>query len=253
MGTAILHNRVLRIGGSGGMPEYTFDGTHTVIDDGSTSGTWQIALTSSGTLTIGKDAKKVTIQAQGGGGSGGASNGSTKGSDGYDGDIASYEGDLAAGSYSVTIGAGGAQPTNAKGSSGGTTTMGDLISASGGAGGAYAGGATQTHSGLYSTYGHGGEGGTTSQVTVTNTYYVSGAGATLYSSPSDDAATSETLTSGKHKTISAQSSRFYYISSGTHAGKYVKKSDVTWTSEITNQRYKGNAGNPGVVVLSGEA
>lgn len=233
-------------------PEFEYTGEYTIIDDGSVTGVKQVAFLTTGTLILPDGAKNVTVQAQGGGGSGGASNGTSKGSDGYDGAIDTYTGDLLAGEYIITIGAGGTEPTNASGTSGGTTSMGDIVSAAGGAGGSRTGGVTRAHSGLHDTYGHGGAGGTTSQVTVTNTYYVSGAGATLYSSPSDDAATSETLTAGKHKTLSAQSSRFYYISGGTHSGKYVKKADVTWTSEITNQRYRGNAGYPGIVILSGK-
>lgn len=159
MGTAILHNRVIKKGG--GMPEYTFDGTHTVIDDGSESGTWQIALTSTGTLTLTKAAKGITVKAQGGGGSGGAYS-SRNGSDGKDGEIVSYEGELAVGTYAVTIGAGGRERYDTSGSKGGTTTFGELLTAAGGAGGAYNGGAKLEHASIYSTYGMGAIGGTKS-------------------------------------------------------------------------------------------
>lgn len=264
MGTAILHNRVIRKGG--GMPEYAFDGTHTLIDDGSTSGIWQIALTSTGTLTIGKDAKNVTIQAQGGGGSGGASNGTTKGSDGYDGSIESYEGNLAAGTYSVTIGAGGTRPTNAKGNSGGTTSLGNVLIANGGAGGARAGGATLTHSGLYETYGQGGAGGTTSQYSTSTTaiqWYVTANKATYrYASPDTSSSKLLSISSGANMYVGWASTAPTTIT-GTDGNQWWKQSDgyllaadfgsPVKTGGTTTKTYYGNAGNPGIVILSGKA
>lgn len=143
-------------------PEFEYTGEYTIIDDGSESGMKQVAFLTTGTLTLPDGAEGVTVQAQGGGGSGGAYNGTSKGSDGYDGSIDSYEGNLAAGTYIVTIGAGGDGPYNAKGKSGGTTSFGDILSAGGGTGGAYGDNVKRTHSGLYSTYGWGGAGGTSS-------------------------------------------------------------------------------------------
>ena len=249
MGTAILHNRVIKKGV--GMPEYTFDGTHTVIDDGSESGIWQIGLTSTGTLTLASAAKGITVKAQGGGGSGGASDGTTDGSDGYDGAIASYEGDLAAGDYSVAIGAGGSAPTNAKGNSGGKSSFANIAIANGGAGGALGGDVSRTHTGLYSTYGHGGAGGEKWNYTSTYKHYVSGEGAKLYTSGLQDSGL--TLPSGKFEIENATyGGDKYKIISGTYAGYYVYTSEVTKTSEESSRKYYGTSGRPGIVIISGK-
>lgn len=248
---------VLASGLPTGFPEFTYSGEYSVLDDGSTSGVKQVAFLTSGTLTLVDDAVDITIQGQGGGGGGGAGSESTSGGDGADGFIQTYAGNLSSGEYSISIGAAGTAGSQGAGGTGGETSMGDILVAAGGGGGAYKGNASRNHSGLYGTYGHGGSRGTSSDYSESSviTYYVSGAGATLYTSASTSSATSETLTSGKHKTYSSQNSSFYQISGGTHSGKYVKASDVTWTKETTSvtKRYYGFAGNPGIVILSGKA
>lgn len=158
-------------------PEFEYTGEYTIIDDGSASGVRQVAFLTTGTLTLPDGAKNVTVQAQGGGGSGGAYS-SRNGSDGKDGKIESYEGALEAGTYAVTIGAGGSRRYDTSGSAGGTTTFGELLEAAGGAGGAYNGGAKLEHTSIYSPYGTGGAGGKSS-----NKSYNVDTGVTRYYGP----------------------------------------------------------------------
>lgn len=262
MGTAILHNRVIRKAG-GGMPEYTYDGTHTVIDDGSTSGTWQIGLTSTGTLTLASAAKGITIQGQGGGGGGGAGYASGSGSDGADGSIDSYEGTLATGTYAVEIGAAGSKGNGGAGGAGGTTTFADILSAPGGAGGAHKGGESMMHTGLYNTYGQGGVGGTQSMYTGSYSaasYCIKLNAATVYSTPdtggtvvvSNSYTTYVLGTTTYPSTITGEDGNtFYKIMTGHYV--LTSQCDPPYLRAASdNRKWYGNAGYSGIVILSGK-
>lgn len=256
MATAFIHNRVLRLPSK--FPEFSYTGAYTVVDNGETSGTWQIALTGSGTLTLTKRARSVTIKARGGGGGGGAGDAYTRGTDGTDGSIQSTTRDLAAGTYSVTLGAKGNAHYDSAGSAGGATKFGSILTASGGAGGAYKGGSTKSHTTLYGNYGKGGTGGSTSQYqgTVTTRSYLKGT-YPIYSEPDDTSEVLGTMVSGTK----------YYCSDtvksgpdGTHywvlnQGGYVSWKDTNGSYSETvadNREWYGNYGNAGVVVLSGK-
>ena len=126
MGIAIMHRRVMAIGG---LPEYTYTGAHQLIDDG--GGNWRIKFLSSGTL-IPKKKLTIDVFCVGGGGSGGNNGGVAgiyQGAGGGGGGytqtvhavtIASNE------AISVTVGAGGAQNTatgEGNGNDGGTSQI----------------------------------------------------------------------------------------------------------------------------------
>lgn len=260
MGSALLFNRIIRLGGESGLPDYTFDGNVTVLDTGEESGSWQVALTSSGTLVLNEDVQNVTIQLQGGGGGGGAGNESARGSDGTDGTSKTLTTSLAAGSYSVAIGSGGSRGSDSAGSSGGTTSFGSLASASGGSGGAYLGASTLSHSSIYGSYGQGGSGGSTSQYTETTTtvgymWPKDSSGCNVYASNSTDSEVVGTLTGEVKMANNDVSDGVYAIKSGEYSGYYVNQFDVYYTNrtEVLYTTYYGNAGNPGIVLLSGEA
>lgn len=258
MGNALLFTRVIRVGGPGGFPDYTFDGNVTVLDTGEESGTWKIALVSSGTLTLNTDLYGVTVQIQGGGGGGGAGDASSKGSDGADGSVESYLGNIAAGGYEIVIGAGGVKRSNAAGGAGGDTSFGDLLTAAGGAGGAYKGGANVEHSGLYDTYGHGGEGGTTSQYTgsTTSRRYIKGTYA-IYSAADPNSTITGYMTSGTKYYVSDTAKRgtdgktWWVLDAGGYVPWASTSSAYSETVSDTRSWY-GNAGNPGIVLISGQ-
>lgn len=69
MGVAILPHRVLQTGTP--LPEYTYTGSHQLIDDG--DGNWRIKFLTSGTLTFSKKPKNIDVFLVGGGASGGSS------------------------------------------------------------------------------------------------------------------------------------------------------------------------------------
>lgn len=266
MGTALLHNRVLRL--ESGFPDYSFSGASAVVDTGAESGTWKIALTGSGTLTLNAKSK-VTIQAQGGGGGGGASNGSTVGNDGYDGSIQTLENKmLDAGDYAITIGAAGARGNSSAGYAGGNTVFADLLTANGGAGGARAGGnRSQTHSSIYGSYGKGGLGGANSDYTGSLTYTYSTSlnlsGYTyIRTTPNHYGATNGTISSGT--TIYLTSSQRYPCERGDSGCYFYKLADgrgyidagdcrSVSTSSSDTRRWYGTAGTAGVILLSGKA
>ena len=110
-----------------------------------TSTPWKVYLLSSGTLTI-NTAASADIYVVGGGGGGGASGlrkdggrlGSYAGAGGGGGGAARSATTTLSGSYSVTIGSGGAgaaTPAWGTGDNGGTTSFGSVASAGGGSGG----------------------------------------------------------------------------------------------------------------------
>lgn len=154
MGVAILPHRVLQQGTP--LPEYTYTGSHQLIDDG--DGNWRIKFLTSGTLTL-KKAADVDIFCVGGGGAGGSatlrytyydsdsetnktdySQDWTGGGGGGGGKTATLKAQsLAAGTaYSVVVGSGGTPTaytsyrTYYYGGSGGTSKFGSLVSAAGG-------------------------------------------------------------------------------------------------------------------------
>ncbi len=262
MATAFLHNRVIS---RGGFPDYSYSGASTVIDTGATSGEWKIALTGGGILTLNKKISKATIQAQGGGGGGGSSNGSRSGNDGADGAIAEIIRALDAGTYTITIGAAGSRGYNGSGYAGGATQFDDLLSASGGSGGAYAGGnRDQAHNSIYSSYGKGGLGGTTSQYNGSATYkyvFTASSGAYMYSVPSSvngsnmgyvAAGSTVYLSSNSQYSATDGSADKYYK---TESGYYINasKGSVKYTLISDSRKWYGVAGNSGVILLTGKA
>ena len=127
------------------LPEFTYTGTYTLMDDG--DGNWRIKFLSSGTLTM---ARSVTIDLfLVGGGGGGGYNYGAGGGGGYTTTVPSVG--IAAGTpCSIMVGSGGTtNGFNSVGSRGGTTT-GFSYSATGGYGGGY---------GEYNSPGVGGAGG----------------------------------------------------------------------------------------------
>ena len=239
-------------------PEFEYTGEYTILDDGGASGEKKVAFLSSGILTLLNDAH-MTVQAQGGGGAGGAGSSSSSGSDGADGSIEVFSGNLQAGEYAIDIGAAGSKTTDAAGGAGGTTSFGDLLTAAGGAGGARKGGASLEHSGLYSTYGQGGKGGKSSQYTgsVRDTYKFTGAGQNIYQFSS--ATPVGTCESGvtyyiDWGIVAAAAGNAYTINSGAYKGYCVLTSDIspTYHSTSDTRKWTGNAGYPGIVILSGK-
>lgn len=247
-------------GSTSAAPVYTYTGEHAFVMD--EDGNWDLRLTSSGTLTL---ANRITavIQGQGAGGAGGAGYASGSGSDGADGSIESLEVTLEPGEYVISIGAAGAKSNNAAGGAGGGTSFGDLLTAAGGAGGAYKGGENVEHSGLYDTYGHGGEGGTPSQYSTSTTgiqWYVVSNKATYRYASTD-------ITSEKVMSMSAGVNM--YVGWGATAPTTITGTDGNqwWKQENgyllasdfgspvktggdTTYTYYGNAGNPGIVIIS---
>lgn len=257
----------------GGFPDITTSMSYTIIDNGETSKFWKIAFPStSGNFTLNKPLRKVTVSLQGGGGGGGASNGSTVGSDGSDGTINTFTINLAEGNYSLGCGAGGARGYNSAGSNGGSTAIilpdGSSYSAAGGAGGARAGGnRNQTHTSIYTPYGAGGLGGTTSQYTTSTSgsnykyVYTLTSYAYKYNKPSSiDGWNMGTVYAGesiylKDLTVysNSQNSRetFYMTEDGCYIATGKGTAEYKATSTTTNYYYYGVAGNAGVIVLSG--
>lgn len=154
MGVAILPHRVLQQGAK--LPEYTYTGSHQLIDDG--NGNWRIKFLTSGTLTL-KKAADVDIFCVGGGGAGGSAtlrytyydwdSGTDKtdysqnwcgGGGGGGGKTATLKAQSLAGgtAYSVVVGSGGAPTAYVRyntyyyGGSGGISRFGSLVSAYGG-------------------------------------------------------------------------------------------------------------------------
>ena len=112
-----------------------------------------MTFTSSGTLTVSKGGSAI-ILAVAGGGSGGGGGAAGGGGGGAGGLAYSSEITLSVGSYTVTIGAGGATPSkNIRGNNGSDTILQSFVTVKGGGGG---GGAT---SGTANTGGGGGGGG----------------------------------------------------------------------------------------------
>ena len=243
--------------GDNTLPSFSYTGNYSVINSGNSVSPWKAIFTSSGTLTMNESAITI-IQAQGGGGAGGAGYASGRGSDGADGSIESLEMTLEPGDYVISIGAAGSKRSDAAGSAGGDTSFGDLLIANGGAGGAYKGGGNVEHSGLYESYGYGGEGGTTSQYTgsTTSRYYISGTYA-IYAAADPNSEIIGYMTSGTK----------YYVSETTKNGTDGKSwwvldagGYVPWTSTSSagsetvsdNRSWYGNDGNSGIIILQGK-
>lgn len=251
--------------GNYGFPDFTYSGAHTIVDTGETSGQWQIALTGTGVLTLNAKAK-MTIKAQGGGGAGGASNGSQSGSDGADGSIVELESQsLDAGTYSISIGARGSIDYDSSGFSGGATKFGDLLTANGGRGGAYAGGnRNQTHTSIYGNYGKGGLGGSTGQYSGDTTYkwvFKATSQCYMYTEPSSITGWNEgSLSAGQTVYLSSNTTYASTDGSGgswykTESGLYVNssKGSASYTKISDTRSWYGNYGYAGVILLSGKA
>lgn len=259
----IINNFPLLILG-GGLPEFTYSGSYTQVDDGTTTGMWKYAFTGNGILTLEKKIRLATIELQGGGGSGGASNGSYTGSDGKDGTISSVSQALLPGDYSLVIGSGGGTPYNRSGYAGTATSFGEILSAPGGAGGEYAGNnRNQTHTSIYNNRGKGGLGGTTGQYSGSATYkYVFTATQMTYmfNQPSSINGWNEgTLQAGQ--TVYLSSNTQYPANDGssdkwyqTESGLYVAVGNGTVQYKLIsdNRSWYGNAGTAGVILLSGK-
>lgn len=240
-------------GSTSAVPVYTYTGEHALVTD--EDGNWDLRLMSSGTLTL---ANRITavIQAQGGGGAGGAGYNYGSGSDGADGSIESMEVTLEPGDYVISIGAAGKKRSDAAGGAGGDTSFGDLLTAAGGAGGAYKGGANVEHSGLYDTYGHGGEGGTTSQYTgsTTDRSYIKGTYA-IYSAADPNSTITGYMTSGVKYYVSDTAKRgtdgktWWVLDAGGYVPWASTSSAYSETVSDTRSWY-GNAGNPGIIMIS---
>ncbi len=105
------------------IPEFSYTGTYTLIDDG--GGDWRIKFLTSGTFTPETNIT-VDVFLVGGGGSGGYGASTNYGSGGGSGYTTTSSGIvLEAGvSYDITIGAGGSTPSSGSdGNTGGTTTL----------------------------------------------------------------------------------------------------------------------------------
>ena len=252
----------------------TYTGTYVVEDDGIKSGVWRLRLTTSGVLTLSEKVSEATIQAQGGGGGGGSGGGTgtdvVSGSDGADGSIQTYTGALSSGEYSINLGAAGARGSDGAGGNGGDTTFGNLLTASGGAGGAHKGGTTLEHSGLYNIYGHGGAGGAATQYTgkYTPAEWVAwgptnGNGMRIFTAPDINASVNQTVRDGNGVTILGSNSSAPDTVTGTGGKFYVTKSNryiltteaasITFTAAKDTRKWTGNVGYPGIVILSGKA
>lgn len=261
MGVIVLRRMIAL----GGFPDFSYSGAHTIVDTGAESGTWKIALTGSGKLTINKNIGKATIQAQGGGGGGGASNGATSGSDGKDGAVVTDTIALATGVYDIAIGSAGSRGYDSAGYVGGITKFANLLTASGGAGGAMAGGnRNQAHTSIYNNYGKGGLGGTTGQYSGSATYkWVFTASRTTYmfNQPSSINGWNEgTLQAGQtvyltsntqHAANDGSSDRWYQTESGLYVS--VDNGSVQYKLVSDSRSWYGNYGNAGVILLSGKA
>lgn len=261
MGVIVLRRMIAL----GGFPDFSYSGAHTIVDTGAESGTWKIALTGSGKLMINKKIAKATIQAQGGGGGGGASNGVTSGSDGKDGAIVTSTAAIDAGTYDVAIGAAGSRGYDSSGYSGGKTTLGSLITANGGAGGARAGGnRNQTHTSIYNSYGKGGLGGTTGQYSgsVTSKWvFTASTGAYMYSAPSSVSGQNMGYVAAGN-TVYLSSSTTYAATDGsgdryykTESGYYINtsKGSASYKTISDTRSWYGAYGTAGVILLSGKA
>lgn len=264
MTSAILLNRKKLIGG---MPEFTYSGDYELVDDGSESGYWQYAFTSSGIFLLKKNIFKATIQIQGAGGGGGASDGVTDGNDGHDGQIVSLIQKLAADEYVLTIGVGGERGYDSAGRKGGDTAFGDLITAIGGDGGEYAGDINQEHGSIYVDYGKGGLGGTTTQhdgalITLYYTTINTSGYAYIRKGPNEYSGSNGVVYSGevfyledntKHPdTNPSQSTTWYKLADGR--GYIPTDRCRPLSTEISDTRaWYGLSGNGGIILLSGEA
>ena len=248
----------------GGLPEFTYSGSYTQVDDGIESGVWKYAFTGNGTLTLEKKIRLATIELQGGGGSGGASNGTYPGSDGQDGTISSLSQALLPGTYDLVIGTGGSTPYNRSGYAGTATSFGGILSAPGGAGGAYAGNnRNQTHASIYGDYGKGALGGTKGQYSgnVTSKWvFTASTTAYMYSEPSSiNGQNMGTVSAGQ--TVYLASNTTYPSTDGsggswykTESGYYIGASQGTaqYTTISDTRSWYGNPGNAGVILLSGK-
>ena len=117
-------------GGSiGGLPQFTYTGEYTLLDDGDKN--WRIKLLTSGTLTFTKAPGLVDVFLVGGGG--GASGSVRRCGGGAGGKTLTTMISLEATSYDIVIGSGGNAGTTA-GTKGGDTTAFGLTATGGGAG-----------------------------------------------------------------------------------------------------------------------
>lgn len=139
------------------IPDLTFtaDGsTHNMTPVG--SGVFNV-LTETATITMFRN--RFRMVAVGGGGAGGSYVSGSSGSGGGGGGggrISEYQGIIDSGSYPITIGAGGVHEMYYAGKSGGATSFGTIVSATGGSGG---GRASSTKGGTGGAGGSGGGGG----------------------------------------------------------------------------------------------
>ena len=250
----------------GGMPEFEYTGNYTLVDDGSESGFWTYAFTSSGILTLMKKIAKAAIKIQGAGGGSGASNGSTNGSDGQDGEIQSLSDiKLPKDEYSIVIGAAGARGYSSAGYKGGDTSFDDLLTAVGGTGGPLGGNAyNKTHTSIYEEYGKGAIGGTIYQYSGSATYkyvFTASSLAYMYNQPSSingqnmgSVAAGGTVYLASNTVYSStdgSSDRWYKTESGYYIS--VAKGSVSYKAISDTRRWYGVAGNSGIVLLSGKA
>lgn len=263
IGAILLNRKILDLGG---LPEFTYTGDFVSVDDGSESGFWKLAFTSSGLLTLTKKIKLATIQAQAAGGGGGAANEFYDGTDGKDGTIESLvDVELVVGQYQITLGEAGARGYNSAGYKGGDTSFGDVLIVAGGAGGSRAGGSrNQTHTSIYEDYGKGGLGGTPSQYTGSASYkwvFTASGICYMYNQPSSiNGQNMGSLSSGQ--TVYLASSTVYSATDGssdkfykTESGYYVAttRGSIKNTLISDTRKWYGVAGNSGVVLLSGKA
>lgn len=262
MASAILLNRKLL----DGLPKFEYDGNYVLVDDGSESGVWTYAFTSSGTFTLLKKIRKATLKIQGGGGGGGAGSSSANGGDGSDGAIETLsEIKMAKGDYSISIGIAGARGRNSNGYKGGDTSFSDLATAAGGTGGGRANGAyNKTHTSIYGNLGKGGLGGTTTQHEGSAIYkyvYTANKTAYMYNKPSSiEGQNMGTLRAGetvylKNLTVYTNpqtTKETFYM---TESGYYIPVANGTaqYTAISDSRIWYGADGNPGVVLLSGKA
>lgn len=251
------------------MPDYSYTGTSVYTENPESGVKWRLVLTSSGTLTANKKMKVKLMRGQGGGGSSGAGNASQTGTDGGDGEIVSLENHtLTPGAYTVTIGNGGSAPTNRSGYEGLASSFGSILSAHGGSAGAYLGnGRGKLHTSIYPPKGEGGLGGLTtpSSGALTTSYYTkckypSGGYMYIRTTNKWNASTNGTIKGQEEVRISStyqypdqdssKTNKWYQLYDGRG---YVDVSECTTpTSSQTDTRaWKGNEGNPGVIILEG--